>query len=149
VRLGLRVSGDSSICRSIFACRCLFGFGALGLDWSCCSWRTHPTRPPPAPSSMLQEQKKHTLTTDSVPSSKRRRQNHRGQSDIANTHIDSAFLISSLFILSRYLAIRMPAGHSMPPHPAARSWCRSSGLSSRPSKSIDSIVAGMCSGDLT
>jgi hypothetical protein len=59
----LRVSGDSSICRSIFACRCLFGFVALGLDvdvdvdvdFAACLLvvKTHPTRPPPAPISRL------------------------------------------------------------------------------------------------
>jgi hypothetical protein len=68
---------------------------------------------------------------------------------VAATHIDPAFLISSFFILSRYFAIRMPAGHNMPPHPAARSSCKSSGGSSSPPKSMDLMLAGMCSGDLT
>jgi hypothetical protein len=72
----------------------------------------------------------------------------RGELDVA-THIDSAFLISSFFILSRYLAIRMPAGHNMPPHPAARSSCKRSGGSKSPPKSMDLMLAGMCSGDLT
>ena len=68
---------------------------------------------------------------------------------VVATHIDSAFLISSFFILSRYLAIRMPAGHNMPPHPAARSSCKRSGGSRSPPKSTDLMLAGMCSGDLT
>jgi hypothetical protein len=50
--------------------------------------------------------------------------------------------------LSKYFAIRIPAGHNMPPHPAARSSCKSSGESRRPSKSMDWVLAARCSGDL-
>lgn len=64
---------------------------------------------------------------------------HRPSQSI--TYMLSTLLISSLFVLSRYLANRMPAGHSMPPQPAARSSCSSSGGSSRPSKVNDCVLA--------
>jgi hypothetical protein len=66
-----------------------------------------------------------------------------------DTHIDSAFLISSFFILSKYFANRMPAGHSMPPHPSARSSWSSSGGSSKPPKSTVLMLAATRSGAST